>query len=40
VAATNRNLVEAITDGSFRQDLYYRLSAVTLQSPINICLCQ
>jgi DNA-binding NtrC family response regulator len=33
VAATNRNLVEAIADGSFRQDLYYRLSAVTLQSP-------
>jgi len=33
VAATNRNLVEAIADGSFRQDLYYRLSAVTLQAP-------
>jgi DNA-binding NtrC family response regulator len=33
VAATNRNLVEATADGSFRQDLYYRLSAVTLQAP-------
>jgi DNA-binding NtrC family response regulator len=33
VAATNRNLVEAIADGGFRQDLYYRLSAVTLHVP-------
>jgi DNA-binding NtrC family response regulator len=33
VAATNRNLLEAIAAGDFRQDLYYRLSAVTLHVP-------
>ena len=33
VAATNRNLIDATADGSFRQDLYYRLSGVTLHVP-------
>jgi DNA-binding NtrC family response regulator len=33
VAASNRNLIEEIARGRFRQDLYYRLSAVTLHVP-------
>jgi two-component system response regulator AtoC len=33
VAATNRNLVEAIADGSFRKDLYYRLNVVSVELP-------
>ena len=33
VAATNRNLSEAIENGAFRNDLYYRLQVVELEVP-------
>jgi Nif-specific regulatory protein/two-component system response regulator HydG len=33
VAATHRNLVERVAQGSFRQDLYYRLRVVELAIP-------
>ncbi|HEX4900360.1 MAG TPA: sigma-54 dependent transcriptional regulator, partial [Pyrinomonadaceae bacterium] len=33
LAATNRNLDEAITRGTFRQDLYFRLNVVRLKMP-------
>jgi transcriptional regulator with PAS, ATPase and Fis domain len=33
VAATNVNLTQAITDGRFREDLYYRLNTVPIHIP-------
>jgi len=33
IAATNKNLQEAIREGSFREDLFYRLNVIPLSSP-------
>lgn len=33
IAATNRNLEEKIREGTFREDLYFRLSVVTIEIP-------
>ena len=33
VASTNRNILEAIKEGSFREDLYYRLNVIQLKVP-------
>jgi Nif-specific regulatory protein len=33
ITATNKNLEEAVSQGTFRQDLYYRLNVVSLEMP-------
>jgi Nif-specific regulatory protein len=33
IAATNKNLAEKIKDGSFREDLYYRLNVIAISLP-------
>ncbi|MCB0421553.1 MAG: sigma-54-dependent Fis family transcriptional regulator [Bdellovibrionales bacterium] len=33
ISATNRNLLEEIEKGDFRQDLYYRLNVINIESP-------
>jgi DNA-binding NtrC family response regulator len=33
LAATNRHLAQAITEGAFRQDLYYRLGVIVIEVP-------
>jgi two-component system response regulator HydG len=33
VSATNRDLADAVRDGSFREDLFYRLNVITITMP-------
>lgn len=33
ITATNRNLTKMVEDGSFRQDLYYRINVIRLEMP-------
>jgi transcriptional regulator with GAF, ATPase, and Fis domain len=33
IAATNKNLLDSVQDGSFRGDLFYRLNVVTITTP-------
>lgn len=33
LASTNRNLIQMVQDGEFREDLYYRLAVLTIKIP-------
>ena len=33
IAATNKNLIQKVKDGSFREDLYYRLNVMSIEIP-------
>lgn len=33
ISATNKNLLKAVQDGSFRDDLYYRINVITMNIP-------
>ena len=33
IAATNKNIIEAVESGEFREDLYYRLNVVSIEMP-------
>jgi two-component system nitrogen regulation response regulator GlnG len=33
IASTNKNLEKEVTEGRFREDLYYRLNAITIEIP-------
>jgi len=34
IAATNRNLAQAVEDGQFREDLFYRLNVIAVEMPL------